>query len=64
MISLYQFLLNNNYTQAETDETIIRYYNGFTLPTDVKTDIKRYWEEQTKGSRAEPQGSKSEKQPF
>lgn len=47
MISLYQYLLENkNYTEAEADETIIRYDVGMDIPDKVKQDIDDYWHDE------------------
>lgn len=41
-MTLFQYLLNLNYTEAEAEETIIRYYNGMNIPSNILTDIKKY----------------------
>ena len=44
MISLYQYLLEKkNYTEAEAEETVIRYDVGMDIPDKVLQDINDYW---------------------
>ena len=46
MISLYQWLLERKgYTEAEAEETVLRYDGGLDIPEEVKKDIKEYTEE-------------------
>lgn len=46
MQSLYQWLLEKkNYTEAEAEETVIRYNNGMEMPKEVLKDIKEYTED-------------------
>lgn len=43
MISLYAWLIQvKNYSESESEETVLRYSAGMPLPDDVKKDIKEY----------------------
>ena len=43
MVSLYQFLTEEkNYTEAEAEETVLRYDAGMEIPKEIKKDIKEW----------------------
>lgn len=42
--SLYQWLIEKGYTEAEAEETIVRFNNGMEIPENIKRDIKEYTE--------------------
>ena len=44
MISLYQYLVEEkNYTEAEAEETVLKYEMAQEIPKEIKKDIKEYW---------------------
>ena len=42
--SLYQWLIEKGYTEAEAEETVVRYNNGMEIPDNIKRDIKEFTE--------------------
>jgi len=42
-MTLYQFLVDEkNYTEAEAEETVIRYDIGMEIPEEIRQDIHEY----------------------
>lgn len=45
-MTLYQYLIEKkSYTEAEAEETVLRFEHSMSLPTDVKKDIKSYYKD-------------------
>ena len=45
MISLYQWLLEHGYSEAEAEEAVLRFDAGMPIPDNIKKDIRLYSEE-------------------
>lgn len=45
-MTLYQYLIKKKYyTEAEAEETVLRFEYSMTLPDEVKKDIKSYYKD-------------------
>lgn len=45
-MTLYQYLIEKKlYSEAEAEETVLRFENNMTLPLEVKKDIKSYYKD-------------------
>lgn len=42
MISMYQYLLEKQYTSDEAEETVVRWENGMEIPEEILLDIRQY----------------------
>lgn len=43
-MTLFQYLVDEKrYTEAEAEETVIRFENGMEVPQEVKQDINEYY---------------------
>jgi len=41
-MTLYKFLLSLGYTEAEAEETVLRYENGMPIPAEIKKDLNKW----------------------
>lgn len=45
-MTLYQYLIEKkSYTEAEAEETVLRFENNMIIPDEVKKDIKSYYKD-------------------
>ena len=42
MISMYQYLLEKNYSSDEAEETVVRWENGLEIPDEILFDVRKY----------------------